>query len=169
MKKKQHKLNGEVRFPRVRLIGRGDSQIMTSRDAFLLATEEEKDLILINENTDPPIVRIEDYKKFLYDAERAEKEKKRNAQHSETKEVQLSLNIGDHDMQTKAKKAAEFLEKGSKVKCVLILKGREKGRPQAGEVVILRFCQMLENGIPEAMPKMDNYRWNVILKPKKSK
>jgi translation initiation factor IF-3 len=167
MKKKQHKLNGEVRFPSVRLIGRGESQIMSSKEAFFLATSEEKDLVLINENTDPPIVRIEDYKKFLYDAEKQEKEKKKNSRQAETKEIQLSLNIGDHDMKTKAKKAAEFLEKGSKVKCTLAIRGRARANPQAGEIVVLRFCDSLENGVPEAMPKMENYRWTVILKPRK--
>ena len=167
MKKKKHKLNGEVRFPSVRVVGRGDSQIMSSRDAFFLASDEGKDLILINENADPPVVRIDNYNKFLYELDKAEKEKKKNSQQSETKEIQLSLNIGEHDMMTKAKKATEIIEKGSKVKCVLSLRGREKARPQMGELVILKFSEMVENAVPEAMPKMEGFRWMIFLKRKK--
>lgn len=168
MKRKKHKLNGEVRFPKVRLVGRGEAMVVSSRDAALIAMDEGKDLILINDATDPPIVRVEDYNKFLYELEKAEKFRKKQAHHSETKEIQLSAEIGDHDLYTKARKAAELLEDGSKIRCVLSLKGRQKANPVRGEITILKFVEMLsDNGSPESMPKLEGSRWIVFLKPRK--
>ena len=169
MKKFQkHKINGEVRFPTVRLIGRTDAGVMSSRDAYNIAVSEEKDLILINETSNPPIVKIEEYTKFLYEIEKAEKEKKKNAPKNETKEIQLSVTIGENDLKTKAKRAMEFIQDGMKVKCVLMMKGRQKARPEQGEIVMLKFADMLsEVAVPESMPKMEGGKWLAILKPKK--
>jgi translation initiation factor IF-3 len=163
----KHKINSEVRFPLVRLVGEGEPVVMSSRDASLKATEEGLDLILINEKGDPPVVRIADYKKFLYDQDKAEKIRKKNSQKSELKEIQLGVTIGDHDMQTKAKKANELLLEGHKIKCVLLLKGRQRANPDRGEIVMLKFAEMLSSGLLEAMPKLDGWRWIAIYKPKK--
>lgn len=169
MKKHAHKLNGEVRFPKVRLIGRGEPTILSSREAYNIATTEGVDLILINENAEPPVVRVEDYSKFIYNLEKLEKERKKNAPKNEIKEIQLSVNIGDNDFNTMLKRATGFLKDGAKVKCVLSMKGRQKARPEQGEITILRFLTELEEfGTPEAFPKMENWRWLTIIKPKKS-
>jgi translation initiation factor IF-3 len=96
-KERKHKINSEVRFPQVRLVGMGEPQIMTSFEASKLAETQGKDLILINEFQNPPIVRIEDYNKFIYDMEKAEKEKKKNSVRTELKEIQLSCEIGIND------------------------------------------------------------------------
>ena len=139
-----------------------------SYEASKLAEENEMDLILINENQDPPIVRIEDYKKFLYDFEKAEKEKKKNSVKSITKEIQLSPEISDNDLNTKIKKGIEFLEDNNKIKCVLQLKGRQKATPQRGEVVMLKYASGVDEvGTAESLPKLDGGKWIMMLKPRK--
>jgi translation initiation factor IF-3 len=166
--KKKHKINSEVRFPKVRLIGRGDPQIISSYDASKIAQSEGLDLILINESQDPPIVKIEVYNKFLFNLEKAEKEKKKNAAKSVTKEIQLSPGISDHDLETKARKGKEFLEDNNKVKVVLQLKGRQKGSPERGEIVMLKFFQLVEEvGVAEALPKLEASRWLMMIKPRR--
>ena len=82
-KNRKHKINGEVRFPQVRVIGNGEPQIMSSFEAYKEAQSLELDLVLINENSTPPIVRIVDYNKFIYDQEKADKERKRNTHKTE--------------------------------------------------------------------------------------
>lgn len=166
--KRKHKINQELTFPEVRLVGRGEPVVMTTQEAQKIAYSEEKDLILINENQNPPIVRIEDYNKFLYEQEKAEKEKKRLANKSQLKEIQLSVNISDHDLETKAKKGREFLKDGDKVKVVISLKGREKANPARGELVMLKFATSVEEfGIPESMPKLESGKWIMMMKTKK--
>ena len=166
--KRKHKINQELTFPEVRLVGRGEPVVMTTQEAQKIAYSEEKDLILINENQNPPLVRIEDYNKFLYEQEKAEKEKKRLANKSQLKEIQLSVNISDHDLETKAKKGREFLKDGDKVKVVISLKGREKANPARGELVMLKFATSVEEfGIPESMPKLESGKWIMMMKTKK--
>ena len=169
IKTNKHKLNNEVRFPQVRLVGFYDDPIlMSSYEASKLAEENDLDLILINENQNPPIVRIEDYKKFLYDFEKKEKEKKKNSVKSVTKEIQLSPEISDNDLNTKIKKGIEFLEDNNKIKCVLQLKGRQKATPQRGEVVMLKYAAGVDEvGTPESLPKLDSGKWIMMLKPRK--
>lgn len=169
IKTNKHKLNNEVRYPQVRLVGFYDEPtLMTSYEASKLAEENEMDLILINENQDPPIVRIDDYKKFLYDFEKAEKEKKKNSVKSITKEIQLSPEISDNDLNTKIKKGIEFLEDNNKIKCVLQLKGRQKATPQRGEVVMLKYASGVDEvGTAESLPKLDGGKWIMMLKPRK--
>lgn len=170
IRQRRHKINGEVRFPEVRIIGEGEPRLMSSYEASKMAEEEGLDLILINESANPPIVRIEDYNKFLYHLEKQEKEKKKNAVKVETKEVQLSVEIGENDLKTKARKSLEFLQDGDKVKCVLQLKGRQKAMPERGEIVILKMLDMLsEMGEPESMPRLENGRWIVMIRPRKKK
>jgi len=167
-KERKHKINGEVRFPEVRIIGEHNGQLMSSLEAFKIAQEQGLDLVLINENANPPIVRIEDYGKFIYDQEKREKEAKKNVHKTQLKEISLSLNITDHDLGTKSKKALEFLEDGDKVKLSLLMKGRQNVMRENGEIVMLKFAQLVENfGIPEALPKLEGNRWNMTIKPKK--
>ena len=167
--KRKHKINDEIRTKEVRLIVTGAApQVISTREALKIADDEGKDLILINETQDPPIARIEDYNKFLYNLEKMEKERKRNSVKSELKEIKLSCDIADHDLEIKAKKAKEFLTDGDKVKCVIQLKGRQKGNPERGQLVMLKFATMLdEQGTPEKVPKLESSTWLMILKPKK--
>lgn len=166
-KERKHKINGEVRFPQVRVVGEYNGQLMTSFEAAKIAESEGKDLILINENASPPVVRIEDYGKFIYDQEKREKEAKKNVHKTELKEISLSLTIADHDLGIKAKKALEFLDDGDKVKLSLLMKGRQNNMKE-GELVMLKFAKLVElSGLPEALPKLEGNRWNMVLKPKK--
>lgn len=167
-KVRKHKLNSEIRFPEVRVVGSGEAKLMSSLDAYKLAQSENKDLILINESQTPPIVRVEDYNKFLYNIDMAEKEKRKNAIKNVVKEIQLSCDIADNDLNTKSRKGKEFLEYGDKVKCVIQLKGRQKGSPERGEVVMLKFAAILEDyGVPEQMPKLEGFKWIMMMRPKK--
>jgi translation initiation factor IF-3 len=168
-KERKHKINSEVRFPQVRLVGNNSEPVvMSSYEASKLAESEGKDLILINESQNPPIVRIEDYSKFIYDIEKAEKEKRRNSIKSELKEIQLSCEIGINDLITKSRKAKEFIEDGDKVRCVIQLKGRQKQMPERGESVMYKFFEMVEEvGIYEEFPKLENGKWFMTIRPKK--
>lgn len=166
--KPKHTINQNIRSNEVRLVGDGESKVVKTSYALSLAIEEEKDLIIINENQNPPIAKIEDYKKFLYDLQKLEKEKKKNSSKSVVKEIQLSVEIGENDLLTKSKKALEFLEKGHKVKCSMILKGRQKATPERGEITMLKFAESLsERGSLESMPVLQGGRWNMMIKPKR--
>jgi translation initiation factor IF-3 len=167
--KRKHKINSEITSQEVRLVGRGEPKVITLREALNTANDEEKDVILINESQNPPIVKIEDYNKFLYEQEKIEKERKRNSIKTTLKEIQLSVNISDHDLETKSKKGREFLKDGDKVKVVISLKGRQKASPERGEIVMLKFAQSVsEFGIPEALPKLESGKWLMMLKAKKN-
>jgi translation initiation factor IF-3 len=168
IKVRKHKINGEVRFPEVRVTGDGGGKIMSSYEASKIAQEMGADLILISENANPPVVRIEDYNKFLYEIEKREKEIKKNQKRSEIKELTFSPNIADHDLGVKSKKAQEFLIEGNKVKCTLLLKGRENSMSERGHIVMLKFATLLEEvGVPEDLPKLEGNKWIMIMRPVK--
>ena len=160
--KRKHKINEDIRSKEVRLIVTGAApQVISTREALKMADDEGKDLILIN-------ARIEDYNKFLYNLEKMEKERKKNSIKSELKEIKLSCEISDHDLEIKARKGKEFLLDNDKVKCVIQLKGRQKGNPDRGQLVMLKFATLLEEyGSAENVPKLESSKWLMILKPKK--
>ena len=167
-KERKHKLNGEVRFPQVRVVGDGEPKVMSSFEASKLAQAEGKDLILINENQNPPIVKIEDYNKFIYDLEKSQKAKQKLQQKVEMKEIQLSCDIAINDLQTKARKAKEFIEDGDKVRCVCKLKGRQKSMPERGRAVMEKFCEILiDITQQEELLKYDGDKWQMTLRQKK--
>lgn len=167
-KKRSHKINQEIIFKEVRLISESESIVINTQKAIQLAQESEQDLILINENANPPVVKIEDYNKFIYKINKAEKGRKKNSTQSILKEIKLSPEISDNDLDTKSKKGEEFLNEGNRIKCSVQLKGRQKAAPERGELVMLRFAEMLsELGTPEAMPKFEGGKWIMIVKPKK--
>lgn len=164
---RQHKINADIKHPKVRLIGDGEPKVLNTYEAIKIASAEEKDLILISENGDLPIVRIEEYTKFLYNLEKKLKEQKKNASKSEIHEIKLSCEIAENDLNTKAKKAQEFLTDGDKVKCLIQLKGRQNMMPERGELVMLKFATMLDEcGALEALPKLEGNKWLMTIKPK---
>jgi translation initiation factor IF-3 len=166
----KHRLNSDVRFPQVRVTGVGfDGEIMSSFEASKIAQEKEKDLILINEKSSPPIVRIDDYQKFLYDSLKKEKETRKNSKKSELKEIKLTPNIAEHDLLVKSKKAKEFLSSGDRLKVTLTMKGRQNTMKEQSQIVMYKFADLLENsGIPEALPKLEGNRFIMFIKPKKN-
>jgi translation initiation factor IF-3 len=165
----KHKINSNIRCSEVRLIGYFDEpKLIKTEEAQKIAHSEELDLVLINENQTPPIAKIIDYKKFLYDTERAEKERKKNSNKSTVKEIQLSVDIAENDLNTKSRKAIEFLKNGDKVKCSLMLKGRQKSSPERGELTMLKFVTLVEeHGSLESLPILQGGKWNMMIKPKK--
>lgn len=167
--KRLHKINEEIYCPTVRVSGdNSESKILTIREALQLAFDSSKDLILISDKSNPPFCKIEDYNKFIYDQEKKKKEMERNAPKNETKELSFGVFIADHDLQIKAKKAIEFLSEGSKVKCSLLLKSRQKATPEKGELVLLKFSQLVEEyGALEFLPKLEGSKWFCLIKPKK--
>jgi translation initiation factor IF-3 len=168
-KERKHKINGEVRFPLVRLIGGEEApQVISSYEASKIAESMGLDLILISETQEIPIVKIGDYNKFLYEIEKAEKERKKNTHKTEIKEIKLSCEIHENDLLTKSRKGKEFLEDNDKIKIVIQLKGRQRTMPERGEFVMYRFADMLKDfGIPEDNPKLEGGKWIMTIRPLK--
>lgn len=165
-----HKINTDIKHDQVRLVGLGEPKVISHSEAIKLAFSEGKDLILISENGDLPVVRIEEYSKFIYNLEKKQKELKKNANKNETHEIKLSCEIADNDLNTKARKATEFLSNGDKIKCVIQLRGRQNAMPERGELVMLKFATLLDSiGIPEAFPKLEGNKWIMTIKAKEKK
>lgn len=170
MKKRLHKINTDIRSDRVRLVGHGDPIVLSFNEAFKMAKTEGHDLILISENGDIPIVKIEEYNKFLYNLEKKDKEMKKKSSQNVIREIKFTCEIQDHDLATKSKKALEFLGDGDKVKCTLVLKGRQNAMPERGELVMYKFAEIVsEFGLPEALPKKEGNKIIMTLKPKTKK
>ena len=151
----------------VRIVGDDiESRILSLEEAKAIATEMELDLIEINSKISPPIMRIGNYEKMVYEIKKAEKKKAHVAK--PLKEVQLSVNISSHDLETKANNAKKFIDDGSKVKVTLSMKGRELTRRDENKRSILEFITLMEDvALPESMPTDEGNRTIVILKPKK--
>ena len=143
---KDQLINDEIVLPKVRLVGENGEQIgiVSSAEANKIADERELDLVLISPQADPPVCKIMNYGKFMFDKAKREKEARKNQKVIELKEVQLSMTIDTHDMQVKAKHAKRFLEEGNKVKVTIKMRGRQQARPEAGIAVMATFVDMLE-------------------------
>lgn len=142
------------------------NEVMTINKAVWFAKTHDLDLIEINPKSDPPVIRIADYQKFLYNIKKKQKANKTTSQ--VVKEIQLKTNISDHDLKIKEKKATEFLTKGNKVKVVLKMKGRELSRKEESKKCLYQFISDLsEVSTPETMPKDNGGNSIVILKLKK--
>lgn len=150
-----------------RVVGEGlESAVMPLKDAKNLAESMEMDLIEINAKITPPIMRIAHYDKYLYEQKKKAKAKKQ--QIIQVKEIQLKPNIAENDLNTKSRKAIEFLSQGNKVKVTLTIKGRELLRREENKKAIYKFITLIEDsGIPESMPKDEGNKTIVIIKPKK--
>lgn len=160
-------INDEIKinnYENVRVLIDESNRVMKFSEAISLADKMSLDIILINENVRPQIVRIADYNKMLYDLKKSSKKVK---QPKPMKEIDLSVNIASNDLETKARKAKEFIEDGSKVKVVLTMRGRELTRKEASKKCIFEFITMLEDvAVAESMPKDEGNRTTVILKKK---
>lgn len=164
------RINDEIRgYSEVRLNWEEDgtkhSEVMSITSARNTAAAYELDLIELNANANPPILLMANYSKYLYNLKRQQKAKAKPT--TTVKEVQLSTNISEHDMEVKAKKAKEFLLDGDKVKVTLTMRGRELGRREESKRSLFQFITMLEDvGVPEAMPRDEGNRAIVIIKKK---
>ena len=170
-----------IRVPEVRLVGDNitdiadqlnikiePGQVHETRRVKGWAREVDLDLVEISPKAAPPVVKIIDYKKFLYQQKQREKELKANTVKTVVKEVRFGPNTDDHDFEFKLKHARKFLEEGSKVKAYVFFRGRTIVFKDRGQLLLLRFIKELEEvGAAEALPKMEGRRMIVIIQPKK--
>ncbi|MEY3399487.1 MAG: hypothetical protein RL220_2081 [Bacteroidota bacterium] len=165
----EHRINNEITAQEVRLVGENIEQgVYNVREALRMAQEQEVDLVEISPNAVPPVCRVVDYKKFLYDQKKRQKEIKAKQTNVETKEIRFGPNTDEHDFQFKLKHAINFLKEGSKVRSYVFFKGRTIVFKERGEVLLLRFIQELaEYGVPEALPKLEGKKMFVMINPKK--
>ena len=165
-------MNGEISAPEVRLVGEEGEQlgIVPIAQAMRLAEEQELDLVEISPQADPPVCKIIDYNKFLYEKKKKEKEMKAKSKSAEVKEIRFTPGTDDHDFDFKAKHAESFLKEGNKVKAYVQFKGRAIMFKERGELLLLKFAERLvEFGQPEALPKMEGKRMLMIFAPKSQK
>lgn len=166
----QFKVNRQIRHQEVRLVGENvEPGIYDIREAQRKANELDMDLVEISPKADPPVCRIVDFNKFLYERKKKEKELKSRQIKTVIKEIRFTPNTDDHDFEFKAKHAIRFLEEGSKVKAYVHFKGRNIVFKDRGQMILLRFAQELEAyGVPEQMPQLEGRRMFMFLAPKKS-
>lgn len=145
-----------------------ESAVMSTPAALALAKELELDLVEISPNADPPVCRIIEYKKFLYDQKKKQKEIKAKQQKVVVKEIRFGPNTDDHDFNFKLKHAKKFLEEGSKLKAYVFFRGRTIVFKERGEILLLKFAQELEEyGTVEQLPRLEGKRMTVLFNPKK--
>lgn len=163
--KPKHILNNQIRFSEIRIVGdEVEAGIYTTSDALKIAEDMGVDLVLLSDKSTPPICKIIDYKKFLYELEKKSKSQKS----APLKEIKLSPNIGEHDIEFKAKNAMKFLEDGSKIKLTMEFRGREMMFKEKGELTLLKFIDSLNgSGTAETLPKLEGKKIIVYIKPGK--
>ncbi|SEA10369.1 translation initiation factor IF-3 [Arachidicoccus rhizosphaerae] len=167
----EHRINERIRVPEVRLVGDNvEVGVYPIEEARKIAAHLELDLVEISPNANPPVCRVVEYKKFLYEKKRKEKEMKANSKQSELKEIRFTANTDDHDFDFKAKHAERFLQDGNKVKAYVQFKGRAIMFKDRGELLLLKFAERLaEVGSLESMPKMEGRRMLAMFAPKVTK
>ncbi len=176
----EHRINEFIRVPEVRLVGENlaeisevvgetiENGIFPTSKLQKFAEEMGLDLIEITPNAEPPIVRIADYNKFLYQKKKKEKEMKANSSKVELKEIRFGPETGEHDFDFKLRHAKSFLGEGNKVKAYVQFRGRAIVFKDRGELLLLRFMKELEDyGAADQMPRLEGKRMSVILSPKK--
>ncbi len=162
-------INERIRAREVRLVGDNVTPgIYPIDEALRIAEEQELDLIEISPTAEPPVCKILDYQKFLYQQKKRLKEQKAKAQKVVVKEIRFGPQTDDHDYNFKLKHAQGFLQEGSKVKAYVFFKGRSILFKEQGEVLLLRFANDLEEyGKVESMPVLEGKRMILMLAPKK--
>ncbi len=164
-----HKINGNIRAREVRLVGDNVEQgVYSIQEALRLADALELDLVEISPTADPPVCKITDYQKFLYQQKKKQKEAKAKSVKVVVKEIRFGPQTDDHDFNFKLKHAKSFLEEGSKLKAYVFFKGRSILFKEQGEVLLLRFATELEDyGKVDQLPALEGKRMIMMLSPKK--
>ena len=170
-KEREHRINEEIVGPEVRVVGEDiEPGVYPVSVALKMAQAKEVDLVEISPQAVPPVCRIVDYNKFLYEKKKKDKEQKAKSKQSEVKEIRFTPNTDDHDFDFKSKHAEKFLQEGDKVKCYVQFRGRAIMFQERGELMLLKFAERLaEWGSLESMPKMEGRRMIAIFTPKKKK
>lgn len=167
--KAKHAINERIRAREVRLVGDNvENGVVSIQEALRIADEQGLDLIEISPNAEPPVCRVLDYQKFLYQQKKRAKEQKAKQAKVVVKEIRFGPQTDDHDYNFKLKHAIGFLQEGSKVKAYVFFKGRSILFKEQGEVLLLRFANDLEEyGKVEQMPLLEGKRMIIMLTPKK--
>jgi translation initiation factor IF-3 len=167
--KEEHRINEKIIAPQIRLVVEGEEpKVMSVREGLVLAEAEELDLVEISPNAVPPVCKIMDYRKFLYNQKRKQKELKAKQSKIVIKEIRFGPNTDDHDFNFKLEHAKKFLEEGSKVKAYVFFRGRTIVFKDRGEILLLKFAQELADlGVLEQMPKLEGKRMTIMINPKK--
>ena len=167
----EHRTNHMIRVPQVRLVGENvEVGVYHTQTAQRMAQEQGLDVVEISPQADPPVCKIIDYNKFLYEKKKKEKEMKAKSKVSEVKEIRFTPNTDDHDFDFKSKHAQNFLKDGNKVKAYVQFKGRAIMFKERGELLLLKFAERLvEFGTLESMPKLEGKRMFAIFAPKSQK
>src|ERR1700748_987472 len=167
----EHRTNHMIRVPQVRLVGDNvEVGVYSTQEALRMAQDQQLDLVEISPQADPPVCKIIDYNKFLYEKKKKEKEMKANSKVSEVKEIRFTPNTDEHDFNFKAKHAENFLKEGNKVKAYVQFKGRAIQFQDRGQLLLLKFAERLaEVGVLESMPKMEGRRMLAMFAPKGKK
>ncbi len=167
--KNKYRVNEQIRVKEVRVVGEGDSMVVPIRQALDMAHQQGVDLVEISPNAQPPVCRLIDYSKFLYQQKKHQKEMKQKQAKVEVKEIRFGPQTDDHDYQFKLKHAIEFLNSGYKVRAYVFFKGRSILFKEQGEVLLLRFANDLEElAKVEQLPKLDGKKMFLYLTPKKA-
>ena len=163
-------INEQIRDKEIRLIGENGEQlgVMSSRDAMKMAIEAELDLVKIAPTAKPPVCKIIDYRKYRYEQAKREKEAKKKQKVTEVKEIRLSPNIDDNDLNTKANQAKKFLEKGDKVKVTLRFRGREMAHISSNKQILDVFLEKLGDiAAVEKQAKLEGRSMSMVVTGKK--
>lgn len=166
----QYRINEQIRVSEVRIVGEGvETRVLPTHLALDMARERELDLVEISPNAEPPVCRLVDYSKFLYQIKKKQKELKAKQVKTEVKEIRLGSQIGEADYNFKLKHAAGFIAEGNKVKCTVTFRGRSFIFKDQGEILLLKFASALDEVAKvESMPALEGRRMSIILAPKKT-
>lgn len=167
---KDVQINGEIKFKELRVIDSDGSQlgIMQARDALRIAEDRELDLVVISPTANPPVSRIMDYGKHVYELSKRQKEARKNQKTINIKEIRVSPSIEEHDIKIKANNAKKFLKSGDKVKITVRFRGREADYSYIGEKILDNFVEILkEYGAPDKKAKLEGRNMSLIMSPKK--
>ncbi|MBA6316047.1 translation initiation factor IF-3 [Cellulophaga baltica] len=169
--KNPHKINAQILSPNVRLVGDNvEVGVYPIREALNKSEELELDLVEISPNADPPVCKITDYKKFLYEQKKREKVMKAKATKVVVKEIRFGPQTDDHDYEFKKKHAEKFLKDGAKLKAYVFFKGRSIVYKDQGEILLLKLASELEDlGKVEQMPRLEGKRMTMFIAPKTNK
>ena len=165
-KQNQYRVNEQIRVREVRIVGESGSSVMPTKEALDMARQQGVDLVEISPNANPPVCRLIDYSKFLYQQKKRAKEMKAKQVKVEVKEIRFGPQTDEHDYQFKLKHAKEFLEEGNKVRAYVFFRGRSILFKEQGEVLLLRFANDLEEvGKVESMPSLEGKKMFLYLAP----
>ncbi|MBJ6367347.1 translation initiation factor IF-3 [Snuella sedimenti] len=165
----KHRINSKITSPNIRLVGDNvEVGIYDTRNALKIADEQGLDLVEISPKADPPVCKVMDYKKFLYEQKKRDKALKSKATKVVVKEIRFGPQTDDHDYEFKKKHAEKFLKEGAKLKAFVFFKGRSIIFKEQGQILLLRLAQDLEEfGKVEQMPKLEGKRMTMFIAPKK--